>query len=202
MMTRHRRNGVSGANGRSRDGFTLIEVLLALVIGGMAISGAALLLMSLSDRGRAIDAVAWRVDREANAERLLRTTVRNLKLSSDMTPSLEGSATSTRFRSWCDSPTGWPVPCSVHLSIRETAHGQTLSLELRQSHPGTRPGIDPDSPTVIDLWNRLQSARILYLIDTGQGGRWTDQWSGLVPPPAVGVVVNSDTLILPVRANG
>lgn len=202
MITRNRRYAVSGLNGRSRDGFTLIEVMLALMIGGMAISGAALLLMGLSDRGRAIDAVAWQVDREANAERLLRTTVRNLELSSDMTPSLEGNATSAHFRSWCDSPIGWPVPCSVHLAVRETAHGQTLLLELRQVDPGIRPERDPNGPTVIDLWNRLQYARILYLIDAGQGGRWTDQWSELVPPPAVGVIVNSDTLILPVRVNG
>lgn len=185
-----------------RNGFTLIELMLALAIGGMALSAAALLLLGLSDRGRVIDTVVWRMDRDASAERLLRTLVRNLDFSPDTTPSLKGDATSARFRSWCDGNTGWPVRCFVHLSIAETQYGQAVTLQLWPSSSEIRQGSISGDPTVISLWDRLDSAGLLYLIDASQGGRWTDEWSELVPPPAMGLILDGDTLILPVRRNG
>ncbi|HEX7051885.1 MAG TPA: prepilin-type N-terminal cleavage/methylation domain-containing protein [Longimicrobiales bacterium] len=191
-MIRARSTAAGRCRVPARPGFTLVEVMLALTIGAMAISGATLLLLGLSDRGRAIDAVAGNIDREANAEHLLRTTVRNLELSRDATLSLEGGPSGARFRSWCDGPTGWPVRCDVRLVVREEADGRTLSLELR-------PDGTAEEAMVVDLWTGLHTVRILYLLDPGEGGKWTDWWTETLLPPAIGVVLDGDTLILPIR---
>ncbi len=206
MIGRRRALVADGARVAARGGFTLVEVMLALVLGGMALSGAVFLLLGLSDRGRAIDAAAWNVNHEANAERLVRNAVRNLRLSPDSTPSLEGEPTSARFRSWCDGPAGWPERCAVRLFVRETAKGRAISLETRPGDgridadgaPHDADGA-PHGAAVVDLWSGFGSAGLRYLVDAGQGGTWTDRWSTLVPPSALGLVVDGDTLILPAR---
>lgn len=196
-----RRLSVGGRpNGAVVPGFTLVEVLLALVLGGMALSGAVFLLLGLSDRGRAIDAAAWRVNREANAERLLRIAVRNLRLSPDSMPSLEGGPASARFRSWCDGPAGLPVRCSIHLFIRE-AEGSDRAIVLR-SRVGDgwiRGGDASVDAAAVELWSGLRFAGFLYLVDAARGGTWVDRWSQPAPPAALGVVVDRDTLVLPIH---
>jgi prepilin-type N-terminal cleavage/methylation domain-containing protein len=185
-----------------QDGFTLIEVMLAIVIGGMAVATSALLLSGVADRGRDIDAAAQRVDRAANAERLLRVTARNLQLSVDTAPPLKGSTRSVRFRSWCDTPAGWLGSCYVHLFVHDTAGRRALSLELREddSPHGAEDGRNDDA-IVIDLRPVSRRAELLYLVDPGHGGSWTDHWSERMPPAAMAVAIDGDTVILPVGAN-
>jgi prepilin-type N-terminal cleavage/methylation domain-containing protein len=182
-----------------RQGFTLVEVLLALAIGAMAISGATLLLLGLSDRGRAIDTVARTLDHQMNAERLLRTIVRNLDLQPNATQSLKGGPGAAHFRSWCESPTGLPVRCSVRLVASPEELGWKLSLELRPENPDVQGQARVGESTVVDLWTRMRTVKLLYLIDPGAGGTWAEQWTETVLPRALGVVLDEDTLILPIR---
>jgi prepilin-type N-terminal cleavage/methylation domain-containing protein len=199
-MTAHSRSQTETEVIRAdRTGFTLIEVMLSLVIGGMAVAASALLLLGLADRGSAIDASARRVDRAANAERLVRATVRNLQLSEDTTPPLKGTAKSARFHSWCDAAAGWPAPCYVHLFIRDTAGGQVLALELQRDDSRARVEGRPDDVVVLDLQRARKYAELLYLVDPGHGGEWIDHWSERMAPVAMAVAIDGDTLILPVR---
>lgn len=198
-----RRNGqrpeLASLFGRARHGFTLIEVMLAIALSAMALTAATMLLLGLSDRARQIDALTEREDREGNAELLLRTTVRNLDLPRDTTRALEGTPEEVRFRSWCDGEFGWPVPCAVRLHVRETSGGKALVLELGPDQPDGAPEAIAAGGTVIQLWAGLGAAGLLYLVDPGSGGRWTDRWSDRTLPRALGVVGDADTLILPIR---
>jgi prepilin-type N-terminal cleavage/methylation domain-containing protein len=174
---------------RRQTGFTLIEVMVALVIGGMAVAGAAALLSSLRDRGQGVARAAAQADADANAERLLRGLVANLDPAPapDSTPSFVGDGNSARFRTWCDTPAGWLGHCGVRMSLER--RGDLASLLLEVDNP------DPERMT---LRTDLRGARFRYLIRIDDVLTWVDRWSTLVPPVAVALIVERDTLLFPV----
>ncbi|MGH7334195.1 MAG: PulJ/GspJ family protein [Candidatus Rokuibacteriota bacterium] len=176
---------------RVANGFTLIEVMVALMIGGMALAGAAALLSGLAERAEAIRTAAARVDREANAERVLRSLLANLELSPDTSPSWVGDPRSARFRAWCDTPAGWPGRCAVRLFFQDSGGVGSLRLELIGAEP-----------SVTELRRGFRAGHFRYLVNAGQGGQWTTRWSHPVPPAAVAVITGNDTLLLTVWGGG
>jgi len=172
----------------NRRGFTLIEITVALIIGGMAVSAAAALLTGLSSRADEIRSAAGRVDREANAERLLRDLLGNLRLSGDSTHTLSGESTSVAFLTWCVTVEGWLRPCRADLRTDSTDSGMQLEL--------TRSAGDVQT---IALSREIRGpAFVRYLRDATDGGQWVTRWSEIVSPAALEIVMGSDTLFLPV----
>jgi len=49
------------------------------------------------------------------------------------------------------------------------------------------------------LRDDLQTGRFRYLVTAQNRGTWVDAWSKLVPPAAVAVITDADTLLLAVR---
>jgi len=170
-----------------RPGFTLVEVMVALVIGGMAVAGAAALLFGLTDRARAIGRAAARADVDANGERLLRALLANLDLTSDTAARFAGDATSATFPAWCDTPAGWLNHCLVRLSFDRRDGATVLSVEFR--------GADS---SVINVRRGFQRGRFRYLLDVDRRLTWVDNWSRLVAPTGLAVIVDADTLLLSV----
>jgi prepilin-type N-terminal cleavage/methylation domain-containing protein len=175
-------------SGSARVGFTLVEVMVALVIGGMTIASAGALLGGLSDRAEFIATTAAHADAGANAEYVLRSLTENLDSGSGTTPPLVGSADSVVFRSWCQTPRGWFEQCAVRLSFDRRPGVAVLGMELRGS-----------TSTLLSL--PRGAGRFHYLDDTGQSLRWIDSWSERELPVAVGIILDGDTLLLPVPNN-
>lgn len=171
-------------------GFTLLEILVALVVGGMAVAGAATLLLAIGDRAQAVERAAGPWDRAANAEDLLRRTVANLAPSTDtVAPSFTGDPRRARFVTWCTRPEGWLGRCPVDLTF--TGGRDSTSLQLT---------LDRRNPVVIR--EHLQRGQFRYFIVVDGVGEWHDRWTHLVPPRAVAVILDADTLFLPVWPNG
>lgn len=188
------RSGSQAAGDRHQRGFGLLELMVAIAIAGMAVSAAAVLLVSLGDRISAVRVSAERADRDANAERLLTALVRNLDAGSDRDRLLEGEPDEVRFSSWCDGPRGRPEPCQVHLLVVETAIGHDVEVRLTGHHA-------PDSLAFL-LWRGARSAKIIYLVDAGNGGTWAEQWVITPFPLGLGLVLDADTLVLPAGTGG
>jgi len=172
-------------------GFTLIEVMVALLIGGMAVAGAAALLSSLGDRAEAVARAGAHVDADANAERLLKSVVANLEASPDTTPSFGGDAQSANFRAWCDTPGGWLDHCTVRLSFQRHGDETVLRLELGGAYS-----------TAVDVRRRFRTGRLCYLVEIDRRPVWVDSWSRRVMPTALAVIIDADTLLLPVWGGG
>jgi len=66
---------------RGRAGFTLVEVMVAIVITVIVLAGARALLGQIADQGDRITAAAAAGDGEANADALLRTLVGRVEVS-------------------------------------------------------------------------------------------------------------------------
>ncbi len=169
-----------------RRGFTLIEVTIALVIGGMALSAAAALLTGLSKRAEQIRAAGARMDRDTNAERLLRSLWSNLRPTGDGSPIVRGDSMAVEFSAWCESVEGWLRPCRARLAVEHEARGSRFVLVLTG-----------DETMTMHFWHRDRDLSIRYLRNAEHGGSWMTGWTDPVPPPAIAVIAGPDTVMVP-----
>ena len=170
----------------NRRGFTLIEVVVALMIGGMALSAAVALLGGLARRVDEVRAAGAAEDRDANGERLLRTLFANLRGPADTLPVLVGDSSRVAFHTWCETGEGWLRPCEAELHV---AGKDTLQFQL------TLAGSDTASMAVLTAPHGGEPAGIRYLLDPAGGGTWLTSWSKRTAPGAVAMIAGGDTLI-------
>jgi prepilin-type N-terminal cleavage/methylation domain-containing protein len=176
----------------ARAGFTLVEVMVAVVVMGVVLVGARAMVGQIADDADRIAAAARQADRDANAEALLRTVVGRLDLTAVQGPEprFEGEPNGARFHSWCDVPDGWLERCEASLGIVQLDSAPALVLRLT---PGE----------VVPLRRGFQSGEILYLRDAGNGGSWVRSWGASMNAPlALGLAVDGDTLIVRIGERG
>jgi prepilin-type N-terminal cleavage/methylation domain-containing protein len=171
---------------KAQDGFTLMEVIVALLVGSMLIVGARTLLIQMGETADRMQARAMRETAAANAERLLRWTVLQL----DGRKPLTGTSSVATFRSWCDMPAGWQEPCEITLTFVGAGEARTL---IMQQGPGR----------TLPVREGVVGGRLIYLHDAGHGGIWLPEWRlRLTHPLALGLVAGGDTLIIRIGARG
>jgi prepilin-type N-terminal cleavage/methylation domain-containing protein len=171
-------------------GFTLIELLVALLVGATIVLGARQMLEGVADDARRVTSFAQRADHEANAERVLRSTVAAIDIGAAGVQPFEGEERTARFTSWCARPGGWQERCVVTLAITGDSAATALVLTL----PGGAP---------LNIRAGSRHGELLYLADARDGGRWLRNWStGLVAPLAIGAVIDADTLVLAIGERG
>ena len=115
---------------RSRRGFTLLELILALSLTGAAMLGAVLLLDQLDDGTARIVARRADTDREANGARLLRWIIFEAHVSPDTMLKFVGDDRSASFQSLCDVPGGWSEPCDATLTIDDRGDSSAIVADL------------------------------------------------------------------------
>ena len=166
-----------------RRGFTLIEVLVALAIGGVVLTGARLLLDGLGNHTRIIVRAASVIDANANAERAARMAVENLALAPEGQPTFVGGPAEAVFSSWCPSAYGALAPCRVTIAVKAVRDTAVVLL-------GTSSGPDV-------ALRRGSAAQLRYLASAVGGGTWYPKWNDAISPPlAIGVITAIDTLVL------
>lgn len=165
----------------NRAAFTLIELMVALVVGALVLLGARALLDGVGGIATATRRSANAADARANAELLVRQVVGNLALAPDTMSSFTGSAREATFTSWCPSPRGGLAPCGARLLVQ----GDSADIVLFAG--GAR----------VTLLHGVTGARLRYLGSAGDGGAWQARWStSIVTPLAIGVESDHDTLLL------
>jgi len=172
---------------RSRAGFTLLELILALSLTGAAMLGAVLLLDQLDDGAARIVAGRADTDRDANGARLLRRLVFGAYASADTMRKFVGDERSMSFQSMCDVPGGWSESCDVTLTIDDRGDSSAVVADL--SIGGS-------------LVLRRDAARYAwrYVDATPTDTAWATHWSsGTTLPAALALVSLTDTIVLPVQ---
>lgn len=166
-----------------RSGFTLIEVLVALIVGAIVLLGAHQILAILTDQSHSLTSRAAHTDRDANGERLLRSLVGQLELGSPGTVPFSGSPDTVRFSSWCEVPSGWLERCAVMLSFAADSDHETLRAQLNAHRP-------------IDVLRGLRRGTFRYLESAAAGGQWFQQWgAGITAPLGLGIVLVRDDVV-------
>lgn len=91
---------------RGRDGFTLVEVLVALTLGALVVLLAHRLFTGVADGAVRLDDVRRALDREANARRWLAATFGSLDVG-EGSGGFAGRPSAAEFASWQLVPEGW-----------------------------------------------------------------------------------------------
>ncbi len=172
-------------------GFTLIELVVAIAIGGVVLLGARALWESLALSVDRLSGQARVADAQANGDRLLRSVLGRLEVGTDQSKEFAGDPGVVSFTTWCDVPAGWQERCDARLSI-ENASDSDLALVLRLS-----------TGENVTLRRGIHVAALRYLNDPVASGVWFRVWGrGITAPLAVGVIADGDTAIVRIGERG
>lgn len=179
----------SRARKGARRGFTILELMVAIVVGSGVLLAARGLLGAMAADSERIAESATELDRRANSQRLLRSLVAQVESG---TPQLTfgGNASSAEFTTWCSSAGGWLERCRVRLSIEESEAGFSLIAVLSTGE-------------MHELRAEMLHAELRYVADAARGGRWLEEWdAGITAPVALAVVTARDTVLLRIGERG
>lgn len=175
---------------RSPNGFTLVEVVVALAVGAMVVLAAHAMLGQAGDGAERIGLAAAEGDRDGNAETLARDMVARAEVRYGAADPFVGAPNGARWTSWCEVPAGWLEPCRASLGVIQVAGRNVLALSLPHDQ-------------VVVVRRGFRAGELLYLRDMAGGGTWLREWrSAVAAPLAVGVVMDGDTLILRIGERG
>ncbi len=176
-----------------RAGFTLVEVLVALSLAGLAALLAHAVFRSVLDGGATLVRQRMALDREMNAERWLVETLGSVEVGLEGDTPFRGSAERLECTTLVQVAGGW----------RERV---TLVLTWSGSSLVAQAGHDR-----VVLRDSVSAFAIDYLIEPGLHARWVRGWESPVSAPLavrlrttarVSGVERTDTLLVPLGARG
>lgn len=144
---------------RRHQGFTLIEVVVAVAVAGVVILTAHQMFIGVADGARAVTTARENLDRSANARRWLKATFLSLE------PPFEGRADRASFTSWQRMAGGW-------FERRPTQ----LARDGRR-FLGTNGGES------LELAEGVSDVAFDYLLDPGAETKWVREWISPVSAP-------------------
>ena len=144
---------------RRREGFTLIEVMVAMVVGAVVIMTAHRIFTGVADGAKAVAVARESLDRSVNSRRWLKATFLSLE------PPFEGRANRASFTSWQLVPGGWFEPTPTQLALESSKFFGVVGAErLRLADSVTDVAFD-------------------YLLDPGADTKWVREWISPVSAP-------------------
>jgi prepilin-type N-terminal cleavage/methylation domain-containing protein len=167
-----------------RRGFTLIEMLVAIVVAVGIIGTARALVNTIGDAGIRLASAARGRDEAVGGELMARSIIRQARRGPGDAQSFFGTRRGFVVQSWCPVAGGWSEPCEATFAVDDS----TASLVMR---PGR-------SSAIVVAARGRGSLTVRYLVSVAGGGRWMDRWFDDQLPLAVGILVDADTLIVPV----
>jgi prepilin-type N-terminal cleavage/methylation domain-containing protein len=177
----------------SRRGFTLLEVMVALVIAGTVVLVAERVFATAVDTSRAVTVGRRSLDREINSGRLLGAVFGSIEVGPSAAQ-FEGHPSTVRFATWVQGVDGW-------------FERHTVTLRLDQTRFVMRAeGLPP-----VALAEGVAGLEFDYLMAPGAETRWVREWVSPVSAPlAVRVRLagsprsnaSADTAIYLIKARG
>lgn len=104
---------------RGRDGFTLVEVLVALTLGALVVLLAHRLFTGVADGAGRLEEARRTLDREANARRWLAAAFGSLDVG-EGSGGFAGRPSTAEFASWQLVPEGWSARRRVNLALHDS----------------------------------------------------------------------------------
>jgi prepilin-type N-terminal cleavage/methylation domain-containing protein len=168
----------------SRRGITLLELLIALSMVGLLLTGAATMLDQLGDEGSRIAQRKAARDARESGRQTLRALVHRVEATPDSSERFTGDESRASFTTWCNAPGGWLERCRVHLRIAPIGDSSGVFAVMgngREHH----------------LWMGGPEAKFRYH-GAAALEPWVQTWiNSIVAPSGIGIVVGTDTLVLP-----
>lgn len=171
---------------RIERGATLVELLVALAIAGLAMVGGLALLDQVQDGDARIAANSLRDARTANGDRMLRALLADARPTTDTSDRFRGDEHNASFLTLCESASGWLEPCRALLSIDSVSDSSRI---IAQDDRGDR-----------QIVRRFPGSAVFRYLDlsASKDSTWVDRWStSIALPGAIAVTTRRDTTVLP-----
>jgi prepilin-type N-terminal cleavage/methylation domain-containing protein len=179
----------------AHQGFTLVEVMVALVLAGMIGLLAHRTFAAALDGSDHLQRAVRSLDREQNARRLLAAMLFSVAVGTGPgDAAFEGGPEKVRFTAWLETPEGWFERKPVELSLQA---GRFLAAT-----PPEPPVVLGDSVTLLEFD---------YLLEVGAQSRWVSEWMSPVTAPLavrvrmhrrLGSGFSADTMLYLIKARG
>jgi prepilin-type N-terminal cleavage/methylation domain-containing protein len=170
---------------RLRSGFTLVELLAALSISGLAMLGGVMLVDQVTDGVARIVRRGRLTASEGNGPRVLRQLLLDARVTADTVDRFRGDERLTEFSTLCRHPGGWTEQCRVAIAIDRR---NDTSVVMAAMPSGEK----------LEVMRRPAGAELRYFDATRGDSAWVQRWAlSITMPVAIGVVTGNDTLIYP-----
>ena len=146
-------------------GFTLIEVVVALAIGGLVLTMVGKTFVAATSAARLLEAARVDRDREANWRRWLAAALASTLPPTDSTP-FRGTGSGLAFTASLRRPDGSFAPARVQIRMA-----------------GSEMIAEGDGVSPIVLANRVRSVRFDYLPVLGAESAWIPEWVSAAGAP-------------------
>lgn len=179
---------------RSSQGFTLLEVLVALIVAGTVALLAHQLFSVAVGASAGLGTRRASLDRTANASRFLAAAFLSLDVGEKGAIGFEGRQDEMRFATWLQTADGWFELQPLSLSLK------SQKLTARVAGGGA-----------LMLSDSVASIGFDYLLTPGEEARWVREWVSPVSAPLavrlrvtrhLGTRVVSDTAIYLIKGRG
>jgi prepilin-type N-terminal cleavage/methylation domain-containing protein len=178
-----------------RRGFTLVELMVALVVTALVTLLAHGAFAVAIDGARELRRVRIAEDRTRNAERWLAAAFLSLEVGQQGASSFEGQRDRIHFTSWLVTSSGWMERADVRLGLS----GSALIARVGDAAP-------------VVLADSAKAVAFDYLLEPGAESRWAAEWVSPVSAPiAVRVrlegtgpagAIRADTVLYLVKSRG
>lgn len=177
-------------DGIETSGFTLVEVMVALMIGVLTVTLAFQLFRGIEGVVRALRERDVTHTREVNARRWLTFALASVDVTPSTGAPFESFNGGIRFVGWVQTPEGW-------------SEARPIEIGLVQ---GAVEGRIPEQETV-RLWSAVDTMLVDYLEQRGARAPWLSEWaSSVIAPVAIRIRLvaadNIDTVLVAVGGGG
>lgn len=173
-----------------RAAFTILDVMLALVIGFVVVLTARELLVQLTLSDTRLEDAARKEARARNSQRYLVDLMSRLEVGTDSTRTFTGEPTQAAFTSWCAVPRGWLERCDATLVVDTTAHPNVMFVATTRGD------------TVL-LKRGAEQTSFRYFTDPEDPDTWVFHWGhGISAPVGIAIITPFDTTLIRIGTRG
>lgn len=173
-----------------RRGFTLLEVMLAIVLAAAVVLMARQLLVQLTLSDRRLDDAARHEAQVRNTARFAGELLNRLEVGTDSTRTFVGEPSRAEFTTWCEVPRGWLERCRATIEIDTLSNPHSLFvLTSRGDSMTVRPSVT--------------GASFRYVTDPEDHDTWVFRWGhGITAPLAIAIITPFDTTLIRIGPRG
>lgn len=154
-----------------RSGFTVIELIAALAIGGVTLAIAHASFIGIGTTRRALSSAGQMLDQEGVGFRRVKRSLMMAVSVESGAPRFFGDASTMSFRSRCRTVGGWYEPCDVALRIVARSNGARVEMMEGGGQWDVVLTVGPD-------------ASFRYLDFSNEAMSWKDAWGESIARPA------------------